>query len=79
MDKSDDQFLWDIGTKVEELLVNHANRKIFERYANEFHKEWLLYKKAMMQWGEKTKECREKASKDEKWRNEENGPPETGY
>jgi uncharacterized protein YegP (UPF0339 family) len=79
MDKSDEQFLWEIANEVEELLLNQANRKVFEQYADEFHKEWSLYKKAMMQWGAKARECIEKASKDERWRNEKAGPPETGY
>jgi hypothetical protein len=79
INKSDEQFLWDIANKVEELLVNQANRKVFEQYADEFHKEWTSNKETLLQWGKKAGECLEKASKDKRWRDEEAGPPETGY
>jgi hypothetical protein len=72
-------FLLRIADEVEKLVVNQANRKVFERYTREFHKKLAGYEKSEKQRQQKIAEYRKKSFKDERLRDKKSGPTKKGY
>jgi hypothetical protein len=79
MDGQNESFLLKIATEVENLLTNEANRKVFQRYDREFHKELAVYQRAYDQRQQKVEEYRKKSFQDERLRDKRSGPPKKRY